>query len=132
MSEREEKVVERLRRAYEAFSRGDFDTAIEVAHQDIEVVAPGGNSIRGAAAVRAWMEPDAIEDQTMVPTEFHVNGDRVLARQRTRGRGAGSGIELEVETWLVWTLDEDGLATRAETFLIDQRDEAFRAAGLTL
>ena len=33
--------VERLRHAYEAFSRGDFDEALTFAHPDIEFVPPG-------------------------------------------------------------------------------------------
>jgi ketosteroid isomerase-like protein len=28
--------VERLRRAYDAFSRGDFDTALEIVHPEFE------------------------------------------------------------------------------------------------
>ena len=123
--------VEKLRRAYEAFSRGDFDTAIEIAHPEIEFVRAGGQSgVRGAGAFLAWMEPDAIEDQRIEPLEFRTRGNKVLVRQSNRGRGAGSGIELEDETWAVWTLDETGLATRLEGFLAHQRDEAFKAAGL--
>ena len=98
-----------LRRVYEAFSRGDFDAAIEVAHPEIEFVRPGGQSpVTGARALRAWMEPDAIEDARIEPLEFRTNGGRILVRQRNRARGAGSGIELEDETWAVWTLDENG------------------------
>ncbi len=89
--------VETLRRAYEAFSRGDFDTAIEIAHPEIEFVRAGGQPrVRGAGDFRAWMEPDAIEDQRIEPIDFRTNGDKVLVRQVTRGRGAGSGIELAV------------------------------------
>ena len=124
--------VEKLRRAYEAFSRGDFDTAIEFAHPEIEFVRVGGLApLRGAEALRAWMEPDAIEDQRIEPLEFRTNGDKVLVHQITRVRGAGSGIELEVGAWAVWTLDENGLATRLEAFLAHQRNEALEAAGLS-
>ena len=116
---------------YEAFSRGEFDTAIEIAHPEIEFVRAGGQPrVRGAEAFRAWMEPDAIEDQRIEPLEFRANGNKVLVRQINRGRGAGSGIELEDETWAVWTLNENGLATRLEGFLGHQRNEAFEAVGL--
>ena len=124
--------VEQLRRAYEAFSRGDFNAAIEVAHPEIEFVRAGGQApVRGADAFRAWMEPDAIVDARIEPLEFRTNGSKVLVRQFNRARGAASGIELEQETWAVWTLDENGLATRVEGFLAHQRHEALEAAGLS-
>ena len=61
-----EALINRLRRAYEAFSRGDFDAAIEIAHPEIEFLPPGG-AINGKAALRAWAEPDAMEDQRIQP-----------------------------------------------------------------
>ena len=77
MSDRDQEIVASLRRTYEAFSRGDFDTAVEVAHPEIEFVPPGGqSSLRGADAVRAWMEPDAFEEQHIEPLEFSVQGNR--------------------------------------------------------
>ena len=92
----DQEIIDTLRRTYEAFSRADFDTAIEMAHPDIEYHAPGGQSVRrGADALRAWMEPDAFEEQQIEPLEFRVHGDKVWVRQHIRARGAGSGIELE-------------------------------------
>jgi ketosteroid isomerase-like protein len=131
MTDRDQEIITGLRRAYEAFSQGDFDTAIEIAHPEIEMVPPGGQSpLRGADAMRAWMEPDALEDQRIEPREFRTNGNRILVRQNTRARGAESGIELDVDTWVVWTFDDDGLVRRAESFLIHQEAEALEAAGL--
>jgi len=132
MSDRDQEIIASLRRTYEAFSRGDFDAAIEIAHPEIEFVPPGGQgSRRGADAVRAWMEPDAFEEQQIQPREFRIKGDKVLVRQFTTARGAGSGIELDLENWAVWTLDDDGLATRIESFLIHEESEALAAAGLS-
>jgi ketosteroid isomerase-like protein len=131
MSEKDEVIISSLRRTYEAYSRGDFDTAIEIAHPEIEMVPPGGQStLRGADAIRAWMEPEALEDQRVDPLEFHVNGNKALIRSRNSARGAGSGIEIDVELWAVWTLDDDGLATRIEGFLGHEENEAREAAGL--
>jgi hypothetical protein len=81
--------------------------------------------------MRAWMRPDAFEGQRMEALEFSVNGDRVLVRQHTQARGTGSGIEVDVAFWSVWTLNDDGLATRLEFFLDYQRDEALEAAGIS-
>lgn len=101
-------------------------------HPEVVVVPPGGQPpLKGAAAFRAWMEPDAIAEQRMEPSDFRVNGDRVRLRQHVWARGAGSGIELEVDFWAVWTFDEDGLVTRIEVFLVDQEAEALEAAGLS-
>lgn len=128
----QDQEINTLRRAYEAFSRGDFDTAIGIAHPEIEFVPPGGQSpLRGADAFRAWMEPDALEDQRIEPIEFRVNGNKVLVRQHTLARGAGSGIEIDVETWAIWTLDDDGFATRVVSFLIHEESEALEVAGLS-
>ena len=77
------------------------------------------------------MEPDAIAEQRIEPREFRVSGDKVLVHQHTWGRGAGSGIELEIDLWVVWTLNDDGLVTRMEAFLVDQEGEALEAAGLS-
>lgn len=132
MSERERETITKLRRAYEAFSSGDFDTAMEIAHPEVEFCPPGGQSpMKGAEAFRAWMEPDAISEQHIEPREFRVNGDKVLVRQHTRGRGAGSGIDVEVDMWAVWTVDEDDLVTRVEAFLFHQEMDALEAAGLS-
>ena len=128
----EEENVEKLRRAYEAFNRGDFDAAIEITRPDFEFVRVGGQgSVRGAAAFRAWMEPDAFEDLRLEPLEFRAHGSKVLVHARSLARGAGSGIELDLTNWAVWTFDEDGLATRVEGFLDHQKDRALRAADLS-
>jgi ketosteroid isomerase-like protein len=132
MSDRDQEMISSLRRAYDAFNRGDFDTAIERTHPEIEFVPPGGQApLRGADAFRAWMEPDAFESQQLQAREFRVQGNNVLVRQHARARGAGSGIEMELETWVLWTFDDDGLVTRVEGFLPHQDAEAFEAAGLS-
>jgi hypothetical protein len=73
------------------------------------------------------MEPDAFESQVIEPDEFEATGNRVLVRQRASARGAASGIEVEIESWTVWTFDDDGKATRMEFFLPHEEDQARRA-----
>jgi ketosteroid isomerase-like protein len=124
-------MIDALRRTYAAFNRGDFDAAVELAHPEMEFVPPGGQaSLRGAAAVRAWMEPDAFEEQRIEPLDFRVQGKKVLVRGHTQARGAGSGIKLDMEVWAVWTFDDDLLVTRMEAFLPHEESEALEAAGL--
>jgi hypothetical protein len=73
------------------------------------------------------MEPDAFESQRTEPLEIEIAGNRALIRQLTKARGAGSGIEVEVESWAVWTFDDDGTVTRMENFLEHEEAEARRA-----
>ena len=121
-----------VRRAYEALSRGDFDAAIAIAHPEVEFTRPGVEApVRGAGALRAWLEPDALVDQRWETKEFRVNGDKVLVGQNIQARGAESGIELDVDTWAVWTLDDNGLVTRIEGFPIHEESAALEAAGLS-
>jgi ketosteroid isomerase-like protein len=131
MGERDEEITARLRRFYAAFNSGDYDAATEIAHPAIVVARPMGQSpLHGADALRRWMQPDAFEEQQIEAFEFTVNGNKVLVRNKSRGRGAGSGIEVDADFWSVWTLNDDGLATRLEFYPDQQGAEALRAAGL--
>jgi ketosteroid isomerase-like protein len=91
MPDRDQEIIDSLRRTYDAFSRADFDAAIEIFHPEIEFVPPGGQaSLRGAAAVRAWMEPDAFEEQNIEPRRFRLNGNKVLVSQHAWARARGA------------------------------------------
>ena len=132
MTDRDQEIIGRLRRAYEAYNRGDFDGAKEIAHPDIEFVRAGGQAtLVGSDALRAWMEPDAFEEMEIELCEIRINGNQFLVRQHSRARGAGSGIEMDADFWVVWTVDSSGLARRVESFFAHQRKEAFAAAGLS-
>jgi ketosteroid isomerase-like protein len=131
VTDREPEIIPRLRRSYDAFNRGDYDAAMEIAHPEVELVRPGGLSpLKGAEALRAWMEPDAIEVLEIEPLEFRIEANKVLVRTHSRARGAGSGIEVDTELWYVWTIDDEGRATRVEYFLPHQKAAAFEAAGI--
>jgi hypothetical protein len=124
----EEDLIERLRRVYELFNAEEFDAAVELAHPEIVFVRPAAQSeLRGAEALRAWMEPDAFESQVIEPKDFEAAGNRILVRQHSTARGAGSGIEIEIDSWTLWTFDDEGRATRMQFFLPNEEDEARRA-----
>ena len=127
-----EENVETIRAFYEVYNRGDFDALPKPLHPDIEVVPSGGQApIKGAARVRAWMEPDAFESQVIEPLDLRVVGDKLLVRARSKIRGAGGGIEAEFLFWAVWTFDEAGVTARVEIYLDHQKAEALEAAGLS-
>jgi ketosteroid isomerase-like protein len=131
MSEEDVEIVARIRRRFEAYSRGDFDAVMEWIHPEIELVPAGRQPpIRGAESYRAWLEPDAFESQVLEPLEIRLNGSKVLVHVSSTIRGAASGIEAEFLTWVVLTLDEAGFTRRLEIFLDHQEAEALEAAGL--
>jgi ketosteroid isomerase-like protein len=124
----DDELIERLRQGYDAFNRGDYDAATQWVHPDIVFVSPGSiTELRGAEALRAWMEPDAFESQVSQPGEIEIAENRALIHQTTRARGAGSGIEMEVGSWAVWTFDDDGRVTRMETYLEHEEEAARRS-----
>src|SRR5689334_6816424 len=121
-------MVAALRRNNEALNRGDFDAAIAIADPEIVFVRVGGlPDLRGADAIRAWMEPDAFESQRYEIVGFEAAGNRLLTRQVTKARGAGSGIEMEIEAITVWTFSDEGKVLRVEAFLPTEEAEARRA-----
>ncbi len=125
-----EEKVEIIRSIMDAFNRGDYDAAAEIAHPDIEMIPPGDQSpYRGREALRNWMEPDAFAEQTVEAREFIASGDRILMEAHSWNIGANSGIELELDFWSLWSFDDAGFVTRTEVFL--DRRLALEAAGLS-
>jgi ketosteroid isomerase-like protein len=132
MSEENVEIAANVRRGYQAYSRGDFDTVMEWIHPEIELLPAGGQPpIRGAAAYRAWLEPDAFEYQLLEPLEIRLNGNKALVHVRSTIRGAGSGIEAEFFSWAVLTVDDEDRARRIEIYLDHEKAQALEAAGLS-
>ena len=132
MQDRVQELIASLRRTYEAVSRGDFDSAVEIADPDVELITTGGfTSLRGVDKLRAWLEPVTLENISMEPEHFEVVGNNVLVRQLSRGRGAESGIGVEMNFWVVWTFNGEGLVTRIVAYNHDQEVRARTQAGLS-
>jgi ketosteroid isomerase-like protein len=125
--------IERAKRLLEAVGRVDYEAAMELVHPQIELVPPGAQAPRkGAGRFRQWLEPDAFAEQVIQPLDFVAGEEgRVLSKQHIKARGSGSGIELEIESFTVWSFDEDGLITRVEIFLPHEEARARAAAGLS-
>ena len=126
--------VETLRRAYEAYNRGDLDVAVADISPDSEYVpigaVPGFRDAlpgpEGYKRILAWLR-DAFDD-AHVDAELTDAGDQVLASLTVRGRGKQSGLETTREFWQVWTF-RDGKAVHGRGFM--DREEARKAAGLS-
>ena len=125
-------MIAALRQLHEEFNRGDVEAVVQMVHPDIEFFRAGGqSSVKGIAALREWMEPDALEEQHFEPLDFKVKGDKVLVRVHATARGAGSGIEVDFVACAVYTLDDHGLVKEVQGFLPHQEAEALEAAGLS-
>ena len=122
--------VEIVRKAVEAYARGDLDTALTHADPDIvwnpveEAATQGHDAIR--ANLERW-ETD-FEDFEATPEEYIDAGDHVLATIHWSGRGRGSGLQVDIRTYNVYAL-RDGKVIRLDEFT--ERSEALEAAGLS-
>ena len=126
--------VESLRRAFEAYNRGDLDAAVADTDPDCEYVPtgalPGGrDAVRGPEGYKrfvGWLRDTF--DRAHIEVELTDAGNQVLALLTVRGRGKQSGVETTWEFWQVWTY-RDGKAVHGRGFT--DRDEALEAAGLS-
>jgi uncharacterized protein len=112
-----------VRRAYEAFNRGDFDRAAELLAPDVEWQTPPNLPEPGV-----WRGPDEVKQRMgellEVFDEFQVKvielidaDDRVVALVRYKGRGSATGLAVEgagVDAQ-IWTL-RGGKAVQIETY----------------
>jgi ketosteroid isomerase-like protein len=126
--------VDLVRRALEAFARGDVEEMLS--HMDPEgelhsaiVGSAEGNVYRGHDGFRRWYADsfESFEELRNEWSEFRDLGDRVLAFGRVKARGRGSGVRLDSPMGWIFTVRR-GTLVKAEGFL--SRDAALEAAGL--
>jgi ketosteroid isomerase-like protein len=127
--------VDIVRRALEAFPRGDVEEMLSYLDPELEwhsaiVGGAEGNVYRGHEGFRRWYADsfESFEELTNEWSEFRDLGDRVLALGRVKARGRESGVEVDSPMGWVFTV-RSGKAVKAEGFL--SREEALEAAGLT-
>ena len=126
--------VDLVRRALEAFPRGDVEEMLSYLDPEIEwhsaiVGAAEGNVYRGHEGFRQWFADsfESFEELTNEWSEFRDLGDRVLALGHVKARGRESGVELDSPIAFLFTL-RGGKSLKAEGFL--SRDKGLQAAGL--
>jgi ketosteroid isomerase-like protein len=120
--------IAKIRGAYEAFNRGDFDDAAEMLHSDVvwHPVADFERPFSGRRAAREYMNPQVWASQHNEIHSIEPIDDRfVLVDSTFHGEGEASGIKLDQRGFHLWRL-EDGKAIEFRFFL--DRDEAVRAA----
>jgi uncharacterized protein len=127
--------VEIVRRMYDAYNRGDFESALADFAPDVEWSDPpdnpGGRTWHGPEGVQgalatwqgAWQD-FRYEIQELIDCD----GDKVLLAALQTGRGLVSGVSVSEENFCVFTL-QGGRIVRQEMFR--HRPEALEAAGLS-
>jgi ketosteroid isomerase-like protein len=108
--------VEVVRRSFEAFTSGDFETAFASYHPSAQWRTaedePDARTHRGLDEIRRWAgmlaEPWADRfERSLTPEEYIDLGDWVVVPTSGRLHGKGSGIEVAVsETYAVLVLGE--------------------------
>jgi ketosteroid isomerase-like protein len=129
-------VAHRVRRAYAAANRRDFDVVLvgwyrgseyhpsgDLLPPDLEAVFHGHDGY--VKLWRYWL--DAFGDIRWDPEEMLDLGDKLLVTTRQRGRGSGSGVAVSEPVFQLFTFRR-GLVVRQEDFL--DRSKALEAAGL--
>jgi ketosteroid isomerase-like protein len=94
-----------VRKAFEAFGRGDIDGVLELCDPDIVVRDPQrtGTTFRGPDGVRQFFEEwlESWEEYRSEPVEFTEAGGEILVRADQSGRGKLSGIEINQDLFVV-------------------------------
>jgi uncharacterized protein len=129
--------LEIVRRAYDAWNKGDLETAFEFLDPDVEVSVPPdfpeAGTYRRRGEVRHWVAEQLLpflEEVRAEPERFLDAGDQVVVFVRYFGRGKASGIEVRgaVVDAHVWTL-RDGKVQKLQMY--QGTEEALEAVGLS-
>jgi ketosteroid isomerase-like protein len=123
--------LETVRRAYDAFARGDLETLRTFLAPDIEWrTTPDVPFMGNYAGIEAFLRgmgewTSAFEDVTTEIEEMIDAGENVIVRHRMRGRGRDSGVEVDLAIYQVVAV-RDGKLTRMHDY--STREEALAAA----
>jgi ketosteroid isomerase-like protein len=127
--------VEIVRRAYEAFARGDIEAALAIVQPDIQIEdhersleTPTSYHGRDGFLTLFATVNEGFSDVRYTPEELTDVGDRVLVEVRRTGRGRASGAQVEERQFHVWDMI-DARAVRFRVYL--DRSRALEAAGLS-
>jgi ketosteroid isomerase-like protein len=128
MAEDMESAIEKLRAAFDAFNRGDLESAGEWVDQDVEIgrtpfIDPPA---RGKEALLEFMRPNMFERQELELIATEARGNVILADLILHAVGKGSGVEVSQANFQLFTI-RDGIFVKWEVFF--DRKEAEAAVG---
>jgi ketosteroid isomerase-like protein len=125
--------VDVVRRAFEAYKRGDLTAVLELVDPAIVIVQPlelGGTTQRGhAGVVEAFgMWPEEWDDYEADLVQTIDAGEHVVCVVTTRGRSRETGMELDARFSFVMTVRESKIVCWR---LFVHEQEALAAVGLS-
>jgi ketosteroid isomerase-like protein len=109
--------VEIVRRGFEAFNAGEFESFGDVLDHDVVAVVPESMANAGvyrgregfARMLEHWVEP--WENLRLEVQELIEDGDAVLAPTVQSARGRGSGVEISMRVVFLLSFRGDRLAS---------------------
>jgi ketosteroid isomerase-like protein len=128
--------VEAMRKALDAWNRGDADGWLESVHPDVEWSSAIARRVEGSETVYRghaemrdfWDEWRSVWDLTIDIAEIRDLGDTVITIGHIRTHGKGSGVDLDSPVAYVAELDREGLVVKLRAYL--DPSEALAAVGL--
>jgi len=124
--------VEIVRRAWEAWERGDLTGWLDLVSDDLVTRRVGldNATFHGKEGfleqASEWSE--GFVEWSVAAEEFIDAGDQVVARNHQAARGEASGAPIEMDFWFVYTISQGKIA-RVDMFV--NKREAHEAAGLS-
>ena len=126
--------VEAVRRAWEAFNRGDLDSFFADVAAEVEFVEdpafPEAAVFRGREQIATYLAgfQEAMADHRFEVEELRDLGDRVLALVHETARGTSSGADVDQRPAFLYEF-RDGLIVRVRAYLDRAEGLAAAAAG---
>jgi ketosteroid isomerase-like protein len=124
------KNVDLVLTGYEAWDRGDIETAFAPIDEDFEFHEdpqyPETGVYRGRKAFRGYFERfrEEWDDYHVNAEEVRDSGDKVLVFTHQTARGKASGVQIDLRIAHLWTI-RDGKAVRMQAYF--DREEALKA-----
>jgi ketosteroid isomerase-like protein len=124
--------VEVVRRAWQAFNRGDLETFLADAADDVEFeedpAFPEAAVFRGREEILTYLAgfQEAMAEHRFEVDELRDLGDRVLALLHETARGTNSGVDVDQRPAFLYEF-RDGVIVRVRAYL--DRAEGLAAVG---
>ena len=117
-----------VRRVYDAFARGEFQSALEIYDPHVVFGRDVSGVYWGVDGLKDYMRKvfDAWSSVTIEAEEITEVGENVLAAIRMRVVGCGSGVPVDLRYFHLWTF-RGGLVIRLEVH--PTREQALEALG---
>lgn len=131
--EETKQAIAKLRSAYDAFNRGDIDSAVQFLDPEVEwtepLEFPGGGTYRGIDGARRYLAQSRAGAAQVIsePEEFIPAGNRIVVFVQARVLPKNSNTWQEISLADVYTI-HNGRVTKMRAFA--SREDALRWVGV--